>query len=77
MEKEGDISHMLPSLAAPFQLWLSDTESAVGLPSCSIWDALTALITWQGYLGCAMTSELVRAAQCEWEGCRAGRGGPP
>lgn len=39
------ISHILPSLAAPFKLWLSDTESAVGLPSCSIWDALTALIT--------------------------------
>lgn len=39
--------HMLPSLPAPFQLWLSDTGSAVGLPGCSIWDALTVLITCQ------------------------------
>lgn len=68
---------MLPSLAAPFQLRLSDTESAVGLPSCSIWNALTALITWQELFRLCNDFWGGKSTQYEWEGWRAGRGGPP
>lgn len=75
-EEERSISHAaLP--CCPFPAVAVRHWVCCGFASCSIWMSWLPSSCGRSYLGYATTSEVVRAAQCEWEGWRAGRGGPP